>query len=141
MFISSKPAEIQPVRAPHATLAVMQGFLIVVTGKLAPGHLEKFLELYKPVVSDQNIGFRFYVLQCSVQGVDVQVVLPQADPGMPRRVAGPVTTLNMAMLSNCAMQAAHVAQHEHGCSAYELSVSIDDPDSFVIYERWVHLGL
>lgn len=34
-----------------------------------------------------------------------------------------------------AMQAAHVAQHEDGCSAYELSVSTDDPDSFVIYER------
>jgi quinol monooxygenase YgiN len=39
------------------------------------------------------------------------------------------------------MQAAHVAQHEEGCSAYELSVNTDDPDSFVIYERWVHLGL
>lgn len=36
------------------------------------------------------------------------------------------------------MQAAHVAQHEEGCSAYEMSVSTDDPDSFVIYERWVH---
>jgi hypothetical protein len=31
-----------------------QGFLIVVTGKLAPGHLDKFLELLRPVVSDQG---------------------------------------------------------------------------------------
>jgi hypothetical protein len=35
----------------------------------------------------------------------------------------------------CAVQAAHVAEHEEGCLAYELSVSTDDPGSFIIYER------
>jgi quinol monooxygenase YgiN len=33
------------------------------------------------------------------------------------------------------MQAAHVAQNEDGCLAYEISVSTDDPDAFIIYER------
>jgi hypothetical protein len=31
-----------------------QGFLVVVTGKLAPGHLSKFIDLYKPLVSGQG---------------------------------------------------------------------------------------
>lgn len=35
------------------------------------------------------------------------------------------------------VQAAHVAQNEEGCLAYELSINTDDPDSFIIYERWV----
>jgi hypothetical protein len=40
----------------HASSSVprclcIQGFLVVVTGELAPGHLDKFLELFKPVVS------------------------------------------------------------------------------------------
>lgn len=39
------------------------------------------------------------------------------------------------LLPGAALQASHVAQHEEGCSAYELSVSTDDPDSFIIYER------
>jgi len=33
------------------------------------------------------------------------------------------------------LQAAHVAENEEGCLAYELSVNADDPDSFIIYER------
>lgn len=38
-------------------------------------------------------------------------------------------------MSACIPQAAHVAQHEEGCSSYEISVSADDADSFIIYER------
>lgn len=59
-----------------------KAFLVVVTGKLAPGHLEKFKEALKPL-------------------------------------------------------AAHVAENEEGCLAYELSVNADDPDSFIIYERYI----
>lgn len=44
-----------------------------------------------------------------------------------------------ALTHNCllcdVLQATHVAEHEEGCLAYELSVSTDDPGSFVIYER------
>ncbi|KAF8064515.1 rplQ [Scenedesmus sp. PABB004] len=32
--------------------------------------------------------------------------------------------------------AAHVATHEAGCSAYELSLDAADPDRFIIYERY-----
>lgn len=33
-----------------------QGFLVVVTGKLAPGQMPKFLEMFKPVVSVRGAG-------------------------------------------------------------------------------------
>ena len=32
-------------------------------------------------------------------------------------------------------KAEHVATHEADCLAYELSISADDPDAFIIYER------
>lgn len=33
----------------------MQGFLVVVTGRLAPGQLPKFIELFQPVVSWREV--------------------------------------------------------------------------------------
>jgi hypothetical protein len=33
------------------------------------------------------------------------------------------------------LQAAHVATNEEGCYAYELCISGDNPDKFIIYER------
>jgi hypothetical protein len=34
------------------------------------------------------------------------------------------------------LQAAHVATNEEGCYAYELCVSGEHPEKFIIYERW-----
>eukprot|EP00878_Enallax_costatus_P011027 GHUV01011517.1.p1 GENE.GHUV01011517.1~~GHUV01011517.1.p1 ORF type:complete len:119 (+),score=28.69 GHUV01011517.1:109-465(+) len=64
--------------------SVKRGFIVLVTARLAPGHVQsKFLPAFRPL-------------------------------------------------------AAHVAQSEDGCSAYELSVSTEDPDRFIIYERYVN---
>jgi hypothetical protein len=56
--------------------------VVIVTGTLAPGHLQRFTDAFAPL-------------------------------------------------------AQHVAQHEDGCLAYELSVKSGEPDAFVIYERCV----
>lgn len=36
-----------------------------------------------------------------------------------------------------APQAKHVADNEPGCLCYELSICDEDPDKFIIFERWV----
>lgn len=66
---------------------------------------------------------------------DLRLVAATHCCNFPVEQASPMhdSTVPMCLLS--VWQAAHAAHHAEGCLAYEMSVNIEEPNSFVVYER------
>lgn len=102
-----------------------QAYVVLVSGKLAPGQMDTFKSLFTPLV------------RCSSRS---RPRLAARVPGSQAVRAGACARTHsragaVRAVPPC-LQAAHVAQHEDGCTAYELSIAEDDPDRLLIYERW-----